>query len=81
MPNKVHEVIDLVSRGGIRVRLPVGGPPQARTPTAEKGLSTAASGQSHRQNGMTTISDPAMIPPVTTYAQKVISSPCRLIRT
>jgi len=49
-------------------------------PNRENRLSTAASGQSHRQKGIVTKSDPSTIPPATTYAQNVMSSPWRLIR-
>ena len=37
-------------------------------PTREKGLSTTASGQSQRQNGMRRKSEPTSTPPLDTYA-------------
>lgn len=56
-------------------------PSRARRPTdaAEKGFMTAASGQSHRQKGTVRKKAASRIPPRTTYAQKVMSSPWREI--
>ena len=45
----------------------------------ENGFSTAANGQSQRQNGTVMTSEAARIAPATTYAQNVMSAPCRLI--
>jgi len=50
------------------------------SPAGETGLGTAASGQSQRQKGMRTKSEPGTIAPAMTQAHGVMSLPRRPIR-
>jgi hypothetical protein len=49
------------------------------SPNREKGLSTAASGQNQRQNGMAMNTETTTIAAEMAYAHHVMSVPCRLI--